>query len=126
MPSTPASDPSDLESTAPEGGQLVRRVGVVVRDLPVTNDDVMREDAAHRFVEAAADRLVTNRERGGMCRCVRRCGELQARASIAVAAEDATLTDSVAAEFALPSAALREELAPAAAHARSDRPGSRS
>jgi CheY-like chemotaxis protein len=49
-----------------------------------------------------------------------RCGELQARASLADAAEDARLIDNVEAEFALASAALREELAPAAATARSD------
>jgi two-component system sensor histidine kinase/response regulator len=40
-----------------------------------------------------------------------RCGELQARARAADAAEDARMIDSVAAEFALASAALREELA---------------
>jgi two-component system sensor histidine kinase/response regulator len=41
-----------------------------------------------------------------------RCGELQARATAADAAEDARMIDSVDAEFALASAALREELAP--------------
>jgi PAS domain S-box-containing protein len=41
-----------------------------------------------------------------------RCGELQARARAADAAEDARMIDSVVAEFALASAALREELAP--------------
>ncbi len=40
-----------------------------------------------------------------------RCGELQARAAAADAAEDARMIDSVDAEFALASAALREELA---------------
>ena len=32
-----------------------RRIGMVIGDLAVANDDVMRQDAAHRFVEAAAD-----------------------------------------------------------------------
>jgi len=41
-----------------------------------------------------------------------RCGELQARARAADAAEDARMIDSVDAEFVLASAALREELAP--------------
>jgi CheY-like chemotaxis protein len=41
-----------------------------------------------------------------------RCGELQARARAADPAEDARMIDSVDAEFALASAALREELAP--------------
>ncbi len=41
-----------------------------------------------------------------------RCGELQARATAADAAEDARMIDSVDAEFVLASAALREELAP--------------
>jgi CheY-like chemotaxis protein/HPt (histidine-containing phosphotransfer) domain-containing protein len=55
-----------------------------------------------------------------------RCGELQARASLADAAEDARLIDSVEAEFALASAALREELVTAATPARGDRIGGRS
>jgi PAS domain S-box-containing protein len=42
-----------------------------------------------------------------------RCGELQARATSADAAEDARLIDSVDAEFALASAALLRELEPA-------------
>ena len=41
-----------------------------------------------------------------------RCGELQARARAADAAEDARMIDSVDAEFVRASAALREELAP--------------
>ena len=41
-----------------------------------------------------------------------RCGELQARARAADAAEDARMIDSVDAEFVLASAALRDELAP--------------
>ncbi len=41
-----------------------------------------------------------------------RCGELQARARAADAAEDARMIDSVDAEFVLASAALREELVP--------------
>jgi two-component system sensor histidine kinase/response regulator len=41
-----------------------------------------------------------------------RCGELQARARAADAAEDARMIDCVDAEFALASAALREELGP--------------
>jgi PAS domain S-box-containing protein len=47
-----------------------------------------------------------------------RCGELQARARAADAAEDARMIDSVDAEFVLASAALREELVagPASAH----------
>ena len=43
-----------------------------------------------------------------------RCGELQARAASADAAEDARLIDSVDAEFVLASAALLAELEPAA------------
>jgi HPt (histidine-containing phosphotransfer) domain-containing protein len=39
-----------------------------------------------------------------------RCGELQARARAADAAEDARMIDCVDAEFVLASAALREEL----------------
>jgi HPt (histidine-containing phosphotransfer) domain-containing protein len=47
-----------------------------------------------------------------------RCGELQARAVSADAAEDARLIDSVDAEFVLASAALLQELEPAAADTR--------
>jgi HPt (histidine-containing phosphotransfer) domain-containing protein len=46
-----------------------------------------------------------------------RCGELQARAKVAGADEDATMIDNVDAEFVLASAALREELAPTRANA---------
>ena len=49
-----------------------------------------------------------------------RCGELQARARAADAAEDARMIDRVDAEFVLASAALREELAPEPAVAQVD------
>ena len=39
-----------------------RRVRMVVRDLPVTNNHVMRQHAAHSFVEAAADRFIRHLE----------------------------------------------------------------
>src|SRR5689334_19614885 len=37
-----------------------RRIWVVVGDLPAFDHDVMREDAAYRFVKAAADGFVRN------------------------------------------------------------------
>ena len=39
-----------------------RRIRMIVRDLAVADDHVMRQDAAHRFVETAADRFVRNFE----------------------------------------------------------------
>ena len=53
-----------------------------------------------------------------------RCGELQARAIAADAAEDARLIDRVHAEFVLASAALLEELEPVATQARKNGSGS--
>ncbi len=40
------------------------RIGVVVGDLAVADDDVVRQHAAHRLVEAAADGLVGHLEVG--------------------------------------------------------------
>src|SRR5687767_3822644 len=40
-----------------------RRIRVIVRDPAITNHHVMRQPAAHRFGEAAADRLVRHGER---------------------------------------------------------------
>src|SRR5258708_22665246 len=37
-----------------------RRIPMVVRDLAVPNDDVMRQHTAHRFIEAAPRRLLPN------------------------------------------------------------------
>ena len=49
-----------------------RRIGMVVGDLAVADDDVMRQHAAHRLVEAAADGLVGHLELGPGLRVGRR------------------------------------------------------
>ena len=41
-----------------------RRIGMIVGDLAVANDDVMRKHAAHRFVETATDGFVGHFELG--------------------------------------------------------------
>ena len=39
-----------------------RRIGMIIGDLVLANHHVMRQDAAHRFVESASNRLFGNLE----------------------------------------------------------------
>ena len=81
-----------------------------LRTAQTTNDTKAMVKLAHSLKGSASS--------FGAGTLAARCGELQARATSADAAEDARLIESVSAEFALASAALLRELEPAPAPAR--------
>jgi two-component system, sensor histidine kinase and response regulator len=80
---------------------------VGLRTAQAANDTRAMVNLAHSFKGSASS--------FGAGTLAARCGELQARAIAADSAEDARLIDRVDAEFVLASAALLEELVPAAA-----------
>jgi PAS domain S-box-containing protein len=88
-----------------------------LRTAQTTNDTKAMVKLAHSLKGSASS--------FGAGTLAARCGELQARATSAEAAEDARLIDSVDAEFALASAALLRELEPAPAPTSGSRGGSK-